>query len=41
MALDGEIADVLPGLFEVAGEALRVITPFGFDDIDDIPDGGT
>jgi len=41
VTLDGEIAGVLPGLFEVAGEALRVITPLSFTDIDDIPDGGT
>jgi len=33
--LDGEIRGTLPGDFEVAGEALRVITPLDFDDIDD------
>jgi undecaprenyl-diphosphatase len=35
VALDGEIAANLPGEFEVAGEALRVITPQEFEDIDD------
>ncbi len=34
VALDGEIAANLPGDFEVAGEALRVITPLEFEDID-------
>jgi diacylglycerol kinase family enzyme len=35
VALDGEIIGNLPGDFEVAGEALRVITPIEFEDIDD------
>jgi YegS/Rv2252/BmrU family lipid kinase len=35
VALDGEIIGNLPGDFEVAGEALRVITPLEFEDIDD------
>ena len=35
VTLDGEIAGTLPGIFEVAGEALRVITPLGFEDIED------
>lgn len=35
VALDGEIAASLPGDFEVAGEALRVITPQDFEDLDD------
>lgn len=35
VALDGEIIGSLPGDFEVAGEALRVVTPLDFDDIDD------
>jgi diacylglycerol kinase family enzyme len=37
VALDGEIAGSLPGDFEVAGEALRVITPAEFEDINDQP----
>ena len=41
VTLDGEVAGILPGSFEVSGDALRVITPLGFTDIDDIPDGGT
>jgi len=35
VTLDGEIAGTLPGSFEVAGNALRVITPLGFADADD------
>ncbi len=35
VALDGEILGTVPADFEVAGEALRVITPPDFDDIDD------
>jgi YegS/Rv2252/BmrU family lipid kinase len=35
IALDGEIVASLPADFEVAGEALRVITPLDFEDIDD------
>jgi hypothetical protein len=35
VTLDGEIAGALPGAFEVAGNALRVITPLGFVDKDD------
>ena len=35
VTLDGEIAGTLPGRFEVAGNALRIITPLGFDDVDD------
>jgi YegS/Rv2252/BmrU family lipid kinase len=34
VALDGEVAGQLPGDFEVAGEALRVITPLEFEDVD-------
>ncbi len=36
VALDGEIAGNLPAHFEVAGEALRVITPLEFEDLDDV-----
>lgn len=35
IALDGEIIGNLPADFEVAGEALRVITPLDFEDIED------
>ncbi len=35
VALDGEVAANLPGDFDVAGEALRIITPQDFEDIDD------
>ena len=35
VTLDGEICGTLPGDFEVAGNALRIITPLDFDDIDD------
>jgi diacylglycerol kinase (ATP) len=35
VALDGEILGKVPADFEVAGEALRVITPLDFEDIDD------
>jgi len=35
VTLDGEIAGTLPGAFEVAGNALRVITPLSFVDQDD------
>jgi diacylglycerol kinase family enzyme/membrane-associated phospholipid phosphatase len=35
VTLDGEIAGTLPGSFEVAGNALRVITPRSFIDKDD------
>jgi len=35
IALDGEVTGNLPADFEVAGEALRVITPLDFEDIDD------
>lgn len=35
LALDGEIAGVLPAEFAVAGNALRVITPHEFEDNDD------
>jgi hypothetical protein len=35
VTLDGEIAGALPGAFEVAGNALRVITPLNFVDKDD------
>ncbi len=35
VALDGEIIGTLPADFQVAGDALRVITPQEFDDIDD------
>jgi diacylglycerol kinase family enzyme len=35
VALDGEVCAALPGYFEVAGNALRVVTPWEFEDIDD------
>jgi diacylglycerol kinase family enzyme len=35
VALDGEVAANLACDFEVAGEALRVVTPQGFEDVDD------
>lgn len=35
VTLDGEVLGTLPGGFEVAGNALRIITPLGFDDIVD------
>ena len=35
VALDGEVAGRLPADFMVAGEALRVMTPQEFEDIDD------
>ena len=35
VTLDGEIAGTLPGTFDVAGNALRVITPLSFPDIDE------
>jgi diacylglycerol kinase family enzyme len=42
VTLDGEIAGTLPGTFDVAGDALRVIVQPGFTDIDDdIPGKGT
>lgn len=42
VTLDGEIAGALPGSFDVAGNALRVIVPPGFTDVDDdIPEKGT
>ena len=42
VTLDGEIAGTLPGSFEVAGNALRVITPLSFvDKEDDIAAGRT
>ena len=42
VTLDGEIAGALPGSFDVAGDALRVIVPPGFTDVDDgIPGKGT
>jgi len=34
IALDGEVAGKLPAEFVVAGEALRVITPDDFEDLD-------
>lgn len=34
IALDGEILGTLPAQFEVAAEALRVVTPTNFNDID-------
>jgi YegS/Rv2252/BmrU family lipid kinase len=34
VALDGEVAGTLPGDFEVVGEALRVITPVEFIDVE-------
>ncbi len=42
VTLDGEIAGTLPGSFDVAGNALRVITPLSFVDKDDhIAEGRT
>ena len=42
VTLDGEIAGTLPGSFDVAGNALRVITPRSFvDKDDDITEGRT
>lgn len=35
VALDGEVLGKLPADFVVAGEALRVVTPLDFDDVDD------
>lgn len=35
VSLDGEVAGRIPGDFVLAGEALRVVTPLGFTDIDD------
>lgn len=35
VALDGEVLGRLPADFSVAGEALRVVTPVQFEDIDD------
>jgi undecaprenyl-diphosphatase len=35
VALDGEVVGSVPGDFEVAGEALRVLTPLDFQDRDD------
>lgn len=35
VALDGEVAGKLPATFAVAGEALRVVTPYAFEHIDE------
>jgi diacylglycerol kinase family enzyme len=35
VALDGEVCARLPATFAVAGEALRVVTPQEFEDVDD------
>jgi undecaprenyl-diphosphatase len=35
VALDGEVIGKVPGDFEVAGEALRVVTPLDFQDFND------
>lgn len=35
VALDGEVNGTVPGDFEVAGEALRVVTPLDFQNVDD------
>lgn len=35
VALDGEVCASLPATFSVAGEALRVVTPQAFKDVDD------
>jgi YegS/Rv2252/BmrU family lipid kinase len=35
VALDGEVTGTVPGDFEVAAEALRVVTPLDFQDVDD------
>jgi diacylglycerol kinase family enzyme len=35
VALDGEVIGTVPGDFEVADEALRIVTPLDFQDIDD------
>lgn len=37
VALDGEVRGRLPADFKVAGEALRVVTPLEFEDVDDPP----
>jgi diacylglycerol kinase family enzyme len=34
VALDGEVTGTVPGDFEVAGEALRVVTPLDFQAVD-------
>jgi undecaprenyl-diphosphatase len=34
VALDGEVSGMVPGDFEVVGEALRVVTPLDFQDLD-------
>jgi len=38
VALDGELIGTLPADFQVAGDALRVITPQEFEDVDDDTD---
>jgi undecaprenyl-diphosphatase len=35
VTLDGEVTGTVPGDFEVAGEALRVVTPLDFQHVDD------
>lgn len=35
MSLDGEVVGRLPGDFALAPEALRVVAPLAFEDIDD------
>jgi diacylglycerol kinase family enzyme len=37
VALDGEVVGRLPADFVVVGEALRVVTPLDFEDVDDEP----
>jgi len=38
VALDGELIGTVPADFQVAGDALRVVTPQEFHDVDDDPD---
>jgi diacylglycerol kinase family enzyme len=35
VSLDGEVVGRLPGRFELAAEALRVVAPANFADVDD------
>jgi hypothetical protein len=36
VTLDGEGRGTVPADFEVAGEAIRVVTPLDFEDVDDL-----
>jgi undecaprenyl-diphosphatase len=40
VALDGEVRGRLPASFVVVGEGLRVVTPQGFEDVDETPGRG-